>query len=216
MRHPAATRYAKYVSWLSGITVSVGSALSLSIELYRTFHVLNHTDTAIMDRIDNVTKVVDKLREQGQEEFEEYLDQTIYDLFYEPLKRDSRGTYRLGIEDIPRSVDHPEKMDPLLQEITGLLEILENVTERVRTTAASCLIDLNRTSHLRRHTSADDIHNATGPTTPASHLEKGFTWHSQRGSKFVSPNDRFNNVGNGGYHYFVDLRLLHTLYPQML
>ena len=77
VRHPVATRYAKYVSWLSGIAVSVGSVVSLPVELYKTFHILNHTDTEIMDRIDNVTKVLSKLQEKGQEEFAEYPDQTI-------------------------------------------------------------------------------------------------------------------------------------------
>ena len=66
VRHPAATRYAKYVSWLNGIAVSVGYAVSLPVELYRTFHTLNHTDTEIMDRIDNITKVLVKLQEKGQ------------------------------------------------------------------------------------------------------------------------------------------------------
>ena len=188
MRHPAATRYAKYVSWLSGIAVSVGSAVSLPVELYRTFHTLNHTDTEIMDRIDNVTKVLDKLREKSQREFEEYPDQTIYDLYHEPLRRDSRGTYRLGIEDIPRSIDHPEEMDPLFQEIPGLPEILENYTRTTRITKASRLIDTNRTSHLEKgFTSADDTSNATGNPVPASHLEKGFTWHNLWENQNLSP-----------------------------
>ena len=188
LRHPAATRYAKYVSWLSGIAVSVGSAVSLPVELYRTFHTLNHTDKEIMKRINNVTKVLDELQKKGQEEFAEYPDQTIYDLYYETLKRDSRVTYRLGIEDIPRSVDHPEEMDPLFQEIPGLPEILMNLTETTRTTVASRLVDTNLTSHLEKgHTSADDTSNATRSPVPASHLEKGFTWHNLWENKNLSP-----------------------------
>ena len=151
MRHPAATRYAKYVSWLSGIAVSVGSAVSLTVELYRTFHDRNQTDTEIMDRIDNVTKVLDKLREKSQKEFEEYPDQTIYDLYHEPLRRDSRGTYRLGIEDIPRSIDHPEEMDSMFQEIPGLPEILENYTTTTRATIASRLIDTRHSGTIQRN-----------------------------------------------------------------
>ena len=182
VRHPAATRYAKYVSWLSGIAVSVGSAVSLPVELYRTFHTLNHTDTEIMDRIDNVTKVLDDLKEKSRKEFEEYPDQTIFDLFHEPLKRDSRGTYRLGIEDIPRDVDHPEKMDPLFQEIPGLPEILENYTRTTRISKASRLKDTNKTNHQEKDTS-----NATESPVPASHLEKGFTWHSLWENQNLSP-----------------------------
>ena len=186
MRHPAATRYAKYASWLSGIAVSVGSAVSLPVELYRTFHTLNHTDTEIMDRIDNVTKVLHKLQEEGRKEFEEYPDQTIYDLYYKPLKRDSRGTYRLGMEDIPRDVDHPEEMDPMFQEIPGLPDFLEAAT--TRTTRANRLIGMNRTSHLEKgHTSADDTFNATGNPVPESHLEKEFTWHNLWENGNLSP-----------------------------
>ena len=141
-----------------------------------------------MNRIDNVTKVLDKLQEKGQREFAEYPDQTIYDLYYEPLKRDSHGKYRLGIEDIPRSVDHPQAMDPLFQEIPGLPEFLENSTTTTRTTVASRLIDTNRTSHLEKgHTSVDDTSNATRSPVPASHLEKGFTWYNLWGNKNLSP-----------------------------
>ena len=141
-----------------------------------------------MDRIDNVTKVLDKLQESGQEEFAEYPDQTIYDLYYEPLKRDSRGTYQLGIEDIPRSVDHPDLMDPLFQEVPGLPEILKNSTATAKMTAASRLIDTNRTSHLEKgHTSADDTSNVTGNSVPTIHLEKGLTWHNLWGNNRLSP-----------------------------
>ncbi len=37
--HPVVTKYAKWVSWLSRIAVSIGTAVSLTAELYRTFHV---------------------------------------------------------------------------------------------------------------------------------------------------------------------------------
>ena len=173
VRHPAAVKYAKYVSWLSGIAVSVGSAVSLPVELYRTFHTLNHTDTAIMDRIDNVTKVLDVLREKSIKEFEEYPDQTIFDLYHEPLRRDSRGTYRLGIEDIPRDVDNPERMDPLFQEIPGLPEILENYTRTTKRSKASRLIGANETNHQENDTS-----NTTSNSVQAGYPEKGFTWYS--------------------------------------
>ena len=211
VRHPAAV-YAKYVSWLSGIAVSVGSAVSLPVELYRTFHTLNHTDTAIMDRIDNVTKVLDDLREKSIREFEEYPDSTIFDLYHEPLKRDSRGTYRLGIEDIPRDVDHPEEMDPLFQQITGLPEILENYTRTSRVSKASRLTDTNKTNHQEKDTS-----NTTSNSVQARYPEKGFTWYSLWGTaKPVSPDDRLDNVGDGGCHCFVDLCCINPCYPQML
>ena len=173
MRHPKAVRYAKYVSWLSGIAVSIGSAVSLPLELYRTFHALNNTDEVIMAKIDNVTRTLDLLRIQGQREFEEHPDPTIYDLYYAPLKRDSRGTYRLGIEDIPRSEDHPDVMDPLFQNITGLPDILGNVTKRVRTAP---------TSHLEKgHTLADGTPSAEIDSTSAN--TESFQW-----------NDMFKNL----------------------
>ena len=190
VRHPATVRYAKYVSWLSGVAVLVGSAVSVPVELYRAFHTLNHTDTEIMSRIDNVTKELGRLQEKCQSKFEEYPDQTIYDLYYKPLKRDSRGTYHLGMEDIPRSEENPDRMDPLFQEMSGLPEILKNITTKAttRTTTASKLIDMNRTSHLEKeHTSEDDTSNATGNPVPACHLEKGFTWHNLWENKRLSP-----------------------------
>ena len=61
--------------------------MTVPVELYRAFHTLNHTDTEIMGRIDNVTKELVRLQEESQKEFEEYPDQTIYDLYYELLKR---------------------------------------------------------------------------------------------------------------------------------
>ena len=78
----------------------------------------------------------------------------------EPLKCDSRGTYRLGIEDIPRNKDHPNQMDPSVPRDnwpTG--NSSQNITTKAtaRTTTASKLIDMNQTSHLEKgHTSADD------------------------------------------------------------
>ena len=60
--HPAAMKYAKWVSWLSGIAVSVGSAVSLPLEPYRTFCGLNQTDTEIMTRIENITTQLDRLQ----------------------------------------------------------------------------------------------------------------------------------------------------------
>ena len=182
MRHPAAVKYAKYVSWLSGIAVSVGSAVSLPVELYRTFHTLNHTDTAIMDRIDNVTKVLNDLKEKSMQEFEEYPDSTIFDLYHQPLKRDSRGTYRLGIEDIPRDVDHPEEMDPLFQEIPGLPEILANYTRTYGTLKASRLTDNNRTNQQEK-----DASNATRIPVTTTSMEKGFNWYSFLENPNLSP-----------------------------
>ena len=78
-------KYGKWVSWLSRIAISIGSAVSLPIELYRTFHGLNQTDTFIMSRIENVTAQLDRLQNQSLQEFETYRDQTIFDLYHPPL-----------------------------------------------------------------------------------------------------------------------------------
>ena len=91
MRHPAAVKYAKWVSWLSGIAASVGSAVSLPVELYRTFHTLNQSDEEIRTRIENVTAYLEELEEKSKKEFQDYPDETIYDLYHSPLKRDARG-----------------------------------------------------------------------------------------------------------------------------
>ena len=153
--------------------MSIGSAVSLPLELYRTFHALNNTDEVIMAKIDNVTRTLDLLRIQGQREFEEHPDPTIYDLYYAPLKRDSRGTYRLGIEDIPRSEEHPDVMDPLFQNITGLPDILGNFTKRVRTAP---------TNHLEKgHTLTDGTPSAETDSTSAN--TESFQW-----------NDMFKNL----------------------
>ena len=119
MRHPAAVKYAKWVSWLSGIAASVGSAVSLPVELYRTFHTLNQSDAEIRTRIENVTAYLEELEEKSKKEFQDYPDETIYDLYHSPLKRDARGVYRLGFEDLPRSEEDPTVMDPTYQDIPG-------------------------------------------------------------------------------------------------
>ena len=149
VKHPAATRYANYISWLNGITISVGSAVSLPVELYHTFRTLNHTDAKIMTRIENVTDRLDPLHEESLKEFAAYPDQTIFDLYHELLRQDSRGTYHLGIEDIPRSEDHPDKMDPLFQEITGLPENVKHARRRTIGTKSARMININRTRQAR-------------------------------------------------------------------
>ena len=112
-------KYAKWVSWLSGIAASVGSAVSLPAELYRTFHALNQSDADIRTRIENVTALLEELQDESEQEFQDFPDQTIYDLYHRPLRRDERGVYRLGIEDIPRSDENPTVMDPTYQDIPG-------------------------------------------------------------------------------------------------
>ena len=79
--HLSAVKYAKWVCWLSGIAVSVGSAVSFPVELYRTFHTLNHTDAEIMTRIENVTDQLDGLHLESFRELTAYPDQTIFDLY---------------------------------------------------------------------------------------------------------------------------------------
>ena len=195
--HPAATRYAKWASWLSGIAVSIGSAVSLPIELYRTFHGLNQTVTALMSRIKNVTAQLDRLQNQSLQEFDLYPDQTIFDWYHAPLRRTERGSYRLEIEDVPRSEDNPTKMDPLFQDILGFPEEIEDALKQETTTAASALrqqlkeLDINRVSHLvKGFTSMNVTLNATGSPAeihPASHLEKGLTWYGSWGIERLSP-----------------------------
>ena len=136
-KHPAAVKYAKWVSWLGGIAASVGSAVSLPVELYRTFHTLNKTDANIMTRIENVTSQLEQLQVQSEQEFQEYPDQTIFDLYHRPLRRDERGVYRLGFEDIPRSEENPTKMDPTYQDIPGFPPEIEEVELAMRTTSTT-------------------------------------------------------------------------------
>ena len=132
-KHPAAVKYAKWVSWLSGIAASVGSAVSLQVELYRTFHVLNETDADIMTRIENVTSQLEQLQTQSEQEFQEFPDQTIFDLYHRPLRRDERGIYCLGFEDLPRSEENPTKMDPTYQDIPGFPPEIKEAELAMRT-----------------------------------------------------------------------------------
>ena len=166
-KHPAATKYAKWVSWLSGIAVSVGSAVSLQVELYRTFHTHNHTDAEIMTRIENVTNQLDRLYEDSMKEYAAYPDKTIHELYNAPLRRDSRGTYQLGIEDIPRDEDQPERMDPLFQDISGLPEEVASTLER--TTRTTPMLDINQTNRQRM-----------SPSTPPEIQRQQAVW--KRGS----------------------------------
>ena len=169
---------------MSGIAVSVGSAVSLPIELYQTYRGLNRMDKDIMIRIENVTSQLEKLQNQSMQEFETFPDQTIFNLYHRPLRRDSRGTYRLGIEDVPRAEEHPDRMDPLFQDIPGLPaeveELEENALKTTTTTTGRVKTQYkykNRTSRLvKGHTSVDETLNATrSPAKPANRLEKGLT-----------------------------------------
>ena len=164
VRHPAAVRYAKWVSWLSGIAASVGSAVSLPVELYRTFHALNQSDEDIRNKIQNVTAYLEDLQDQSEKEFQDFPDQTIYDLYHRPLRRDERGVYRLGFEDLPRSEEDPTVMDPTFQDIPGFPPEIEEAEQAMRTTtmATSTSTELILQTPQRR-------------TNQVSHLEKGFT-----------------------------------------
>ena len=136
-RYPAAVRYAKWVSWLSGIVASVGSVVSLPVELYRTFHALNQSDEDIRTRIENVTAYLENLQDKSEKEFQDFADQTIYDLYHRPLRRDERGVYRLGFEDLPRSEEDPTVMDPTIQDIPGFPSEIEEAERTMRTTTMS-------------------------------------------------------------------------------
>ena len=166
-RHPAAVRYAKWVSWLSGIAASVGSAVSLPVELYHTFHALNQTDEEIRNKIENVTAHLEDLQRQSEEEFQEYPDQTIYDLYHWPLRRDERGVYRLGFEDLPRSEEDPTVMDPTFQDIPGFPPEIEEV-ERIMRTTTTTTMATSTTTEFELWTPQPHINQV-------SHLEKGFT-----------------------------------------
>ena len=141
-----------------------------------------------MDRIENVTSKLDHLHEESLKEFEEYLDQTIYDLYMAPLRKDSRGTYRLGIEDIPRDKDQPAQMDSLFLNITGLPEEVHPTSTAARHRLET--LDKNRTNRLvKGFISTDATLNAVNHSAekPASHLEKGFTWDQFWETKRLSP-----------------------------
>ena len=165
MRHPAAVKYAKWVSWLSGIAASVGSAVSLPVELYRTFHALNHSDAEIRTKIENVTAYLERLEEESKKEFQDHPDKTIYNLYHRPLKRDARGVYRLGIEDLPRPEEDPSVMDPIYQDIPGFPPEIEEAIQALRTTTTTSnpLTSTMKTLNQQRH------------ENQASRLEKGFT-----------------------------------------
>ena len=190
MRHPAAVRYAKWVSWLGGIAASVGSAVSLPVELYRTFHALNQSDEEIRTRIKNVTTYLEELEEMSKKEFQEYPDETIFDLYHSPLKRDARGVYRLGIEDLPRSEEDPTVMDPTYQDIPGfppeIEEAIQALTTTTTTTTATSMSTtnelwtpqphINQASHLvKGFTLADETLNAT--TSPSLTQEMPMDWY---------------------------------------
>ena len=168
-RHPAAVKYAKWVSWLSGIAASVGSAVSLPVELYKTFRVLNQSDADIMTRIENLTAHLEELQEQSEQEFKDFPDQTIYDLYHSPLRRDERGIYRLGFEDLPRPEEDPTVMDPTYQDIPGFPDVIEEVERAMRTNFHH---DNNATSTM------DEGFTLQPPQSrinQASLLEKGYT-----------------------------------------
>ena len=164
-KHPAAVKYAKWVSWLSGIAASVGSAVSLPVELCRTFHVLNQTDADIRTQIENVTAQLEELQVQSKQEFQDYPDQTIYDLYHGPLRRDERGIYRLGFEDLPRSDENPTVMDPTSQDIPGFPAEIEEIEQAMRTTTT---LSTQMSTKLI-------LQPPQRRTNQVSHLEKGFT-----------------------------------------
>ena len=176
VRHPAAVKYAKWVSWLGGIAASVGSAVSLPVELYRTFHTLNHSDAEIRHRIENVTAYLERLEEESRKEFEDHPDETIYDLYHRPLKRDSRGVYRLGIEDLPQPEDDPTTMDTY-QDIPGFPPEIEEAIQALTTTATTSIAPIRTQRTV----------NQQGHDNQASRLEKGFTLDDVSSNATKSP-----------------------------
>ena len=155
---PVAAKYAKWVSWVSGVAISVWSAVSLSAELYRTFHGLNRTDSEIMARIENVTMQLKRLQNKSLAELIHQTDQTIFELYHQPLKRVKRGEYSLGIEDAPKPEDDQQtgKADLLYQNIPGIPALNEETFNATR----------------------------VANSTKISHLEKGFDlvnfWEAKR------------------------------------
>ena len=92
----------------------------------------------------------------------------------------------MGFEDIPRDEDQLDKVNPLFQDIPGIPEEVKGTPKR--TTMPALMLDINRTSRLvKEFTLADVTLNATRSSTPASHLEKGFTWHNFWEYKRLSP-----------------------------
>ena len=172
MRHPAAVKYAKWVSWLSGIAASVGSAVSLPVELYRTFHALNQSDAEIRTRIENVTAYLEELEEKSKKEFQDYPDETIYDLYHSPLKRDARGVYRLGIEDLPRSEEDPTVMDPTYQDIPGFPPEIEEAIQALRTTTTTTTTTTTSTFSYehREDPETAETHKPSKPSGEGVHL----------------------------------------------
>ena len=179
MRHPAAVKYAKWVSWLGGIAASVGSAVSLPVELYRTFHALNQSDEEIRTRIKNVTTYLEELEEMSKKEFQEYPDETIFDLYHSPLKRDARGVYRLGIEDLPRSEEDPTVMDPTYQDIPGFPPEIEEAIQALRTTTTTTTATSTSTTN--------ELRTPQPQISQASHLVKGFTLADETLNATTSP-----------------------------
>ena len=183
MRHPAAVKYAKWVSWLGGIAASVGSAVSLPVELYRTFHALNHSDAEIRTKIANVTAYLEELEEKSKQEFQDHPDETIFDLYHSPLKRDARGVYRLGIEDLPRSEEDPTVMDPTYQDIPGFPPEIEEAIQAMRTTTTTTTTTMTATSM----STTNELRMPQPQISQASHLVKGFTLAEETLNATTSP-----------------------------
>ena len=185
-------KYAKWVSCLGGIAASVGSAISLPVELYRTFHVLNVTDADIMTRIENVTSQLEQLQNQSEQEFQKFPDQTMFDLYHRPLRRDERGTYRLGFEDLPRSEENPTKMDPTYQDTPGFPPEIEEDELAMRTTSTTTTTQRTKnmqSSHLEEEFT---LQPSQQRINQVSHLEKGFTLADATHNATRSPTVQLN------------------------
>ena len=150
---PAATRYAKY-----GCRGSVGSRFRWDpLCRSRWNFTAPSTPSTILTRrswtrIENVTAQLDRLHEESlAKEFAAYPDQTIFDLYNAPLRRDSHGTYHLGIEDIPRNEGTSgQNGTSLSKRSLDYLQRIKGIRNRTIEAKTARMFDINRTSHLAR------------------------------------------------------------------
>ena len=98
-----------------------------------------------MTQIEDVTRMLERLQNQC---VQDYPDQTILDLHYQPLKCTKWGTYHLGIEDVLRSETNPSVMDPLFYDIPGFPGEIEDALKQI-TTTARC--HASKTSEYKEH-----------------------------------------------------------------
>ena len=149
-----------------------------------------------MLRIENVTSQLEELQAQSEKEFQEYPDQTIFDLYHSPLRRDERGFYRLGFEDVPRSEENPAEMDPIYQNIPCIPPEIEEVEHAMRTTSTTTLTTTTSTTMTSTTTTTTTTPTTTSTTmiTPAAMTMTDNQLDMESTQKETSPNSTLSPI----------------------